>query len=159
MTDNRGGVVPTLMRAGLLTGISDGLFSSILSVAFYHSTVARLFQGVASVVVGRQALDGGAPAALLGVFMHFCVAFAWSAAFLFVVVRLPWVKRALRSSGGVLKIAALYGPLVWMAMSLIVIPLLTQRPPAITSRWWTQLIGHAPFVGMPIVWTASSRTP
>ncbi|HEX3702073.1 MAG TPA: hypothetical protein VHU82_02005 [Vicinamibacterales bacterium] len=157
MTDNRAGVVPTLMRAGVLTGITDGLFSSVLSVAFYHSTVARLFQGVASVVVGRQALDGGAPAALLGVLLHFCVAFGWSAVFLFVVLRMTFVRRALDSPLGVPKIAVLYGPLVWMAMSLVVIPLLTQRPPAITSRWWTQLIGHAPFVGLPIVWAASSK--
>jgi hypothetical protein len=26
-------------RAGILTGVIDGLFSSVLSVAFYHSTV------------------------------------------------------------------------------------------------------------------------
>jgi len=34
--------------AGLATAIIDGLFSSILNVAAYGSTVSRLFQGVAS---------------------------------------------------------------------------------------------------------------
>jgi uncharacterized membrane protein YagU involved in acid resistance len=48
------------------------------------------------------------------------------------------------------KAAALYGPLVWMTMSLVVIPLLVHRPPAITTRWWIQLFGHIPFVGLPI---------
>jgi len=33
-----------------------------------------------------------------------------------------------------------------------VIPLLSHRPPAVTFRWWVQLVGHAPFVGAPIVW-------
>ena len=36
-------------------------------------------------------------------------------------------------------------------MSLAVIPLLTGRPPAIGFRWWVQLVGHIPFVAVPIV--------
>ena len=36
-------------------------------------------------------------------------------------------------------------------MSLAVLPLLTHRPPAINVRWWVQLVGHFPFVGLPIV--------
>jgi len=35
--------------------------------------------------------------------------------------------------------------------SLAVIPFLVHRPPAISIRWWIQLIGHIPFVGLPIV--------
>jgi hypothetical protein len=68
-----------LVRAGILTGVIDGLFSSVLSAAFYDSTVARLFQGVASTLLGRAALDGGTRTALVGVLMHFGVAFGWSA--------------------------------------------------------------------------------
>ena len=55
-----------LVRAGMLTGVADGLFSSLLSVVFYHSTIARLFQGVASTLLGKEALDGGTPTASLG---------------------------------------------------------------------------------------------
>lgn len=140
-----------LVRAGLLTGVTDGLFSSVLSVAFYHSTVARLFQGVASTLLGKAALDGGTPTALVGVLMHFGVAFGWSAVFLVVVMRLRWVRRILDTRYGVLKVASLYGPAIWMVMSLAVIPLLLHRPPTIGSRWWVQFFGHIPFVGIPIV--------
>jgi hypothetical protein len=42
-------------------------------------------------------------------------------------------------------------------MSLVVIPVLVHRPPAVTIRWWVQLIGHIPFVALPIV-GAISRT-
>jgi hypothetical protein len=42
-----------------------GLFSSVLATVFYHSTVTRLFQGLAASVLGKQALDGGIPTALL----------------------------------------------------------------------------------------------
>jgi hypothetical protein len=142
-----------LVRAGLLTGATDGLFSSVLASVFYHSTVTRLFQGVASTVLGTQALDGGIPTALLGILMHFGVAFGWSAVFLFLVMRSRWVLDLLASRNGVAKVASLYGPFIWMVMSLVVIPLLVHRPPAIGFRWWVQLIGHIPFVGLPIVAT------
>src|SRR5258706_2734196 len=91
----------SLVRAGLLTGIADGLFSSVLSVVFYHSTVTRLFQGVASVLLGPDALKGGTPTALLGVLMHFGVAFGWSIVFLFVIMRASWIQKLLTSRYGV----------------------------------------------------------
>jgi hypothetical protein len=93
---------------------------------------------------------------VLGVLMHFGVAFGWSAVFLFLVMRSSWIRGLLSSRFGVVKVASLYGPFIWLVMSLAVIPLLVHRPPAITIRWWIQLIGHMPFVGMPIV--ASTRT-
>jgi hypothetical protein len=139
----------------LLTGVIDGTFSSVLSVAFYDSTVARLFKGVASVPFGSQALNGGGWTVALGILLHFGVAFGWSAVFLFLVLRWSWVREVLGSRQGTLKIASLYGPLIWLVMSLAVMPALTHRAPVITIRWWVQLIGHVPFVGFPIV--ASSR--
>lgn len=146
-----------LVQAGLLTGITDGLFSSVLSVFFYDSTVTRLFQGVASTLLGREeALDGGTRTALIGVLMHFGVAFAWSAVFLFVLMRSAWVRRVLASPFGASKIASWYGPLVWLVMSLAVIPLLVHRPPTFDARWLVQLIGHFPFVGLPIAATAKT---
>lgn len=140
-----------LVRAGLLTGVTDGTFSSVLSVVFYGSTVSRLFQGVAAVLLGSAAFDGGTPTALLGLLMHFGVAFGWSAVFLFLVMRWPWTRGLLASPYGVTKVASLYGPFIWAVMSLVVIPVLLHRPPALGTRWWIQLIGHIPFVGIPIV--------
>jgi len=140
-----------LVRAGLLTGVTDGLFSSVLSVVFYDSTVTRLFQGVASTLLGKEAFDGGTSTALVGVLMHFGVAFGWSAIFLLLALRSAWIRRVLASRYGVVKVASVYGPFIWLVMSLLVIPLLLHRPPTINIRWWVQLIGHFPFVGIPIV--------
>jgi hypothetical protein len=153
MTEEKigGETMSRLVRAGLLTGIVDGLFSSVLSAFFYGSTVSRLWQGVASVLLGSDALNGGRRTALIGLLMHFGVAFAWSAVFLFLLLRWEWIRGLLASRHGVLKVAALYGPFIWMVMSLVVIPALTQRPPRITLRWWIQWFGHIPFVGIPIV--------
>ena len=134
-----------VVRAGLITGVIDGLFSSILVSLFYGSTVARLWQGVASTVFGQ-----GAPASA-GVLMHFGVAFAWSIVFALLYLRSAFLHSVLTRWRGVLAVACIYGPLIWLFMSLVVIPLLTKRPPNIGFRWLVQLIGHAPFVGLPIV--------
>ena len=148
-----------LLRAGLLTGLVDGLFSSVLNVVAYRSTVSRLFQGVASVLLGSQAFTGGSSTVVIGVLMHFGVAFGWSAVFLFLVLRSRRVRALLASPYGVIKVASLYGPFIWMVMSLAVIPILVHRPPTIGARWWIQLIGHIPFVGVPIVASSRGRPP
>jgi hypothetical protein len=143
-------VLAGIAVTGIVTGIIDGLFSSVLSVAFYHSTVARLFQGVASVLVGPEALKGGTRTMLLGILMHFGVAFAWSIVFWALIWQMNSLRTLMASSTGVVVIAIFYGPLIWMTMSLVVIPLLATRPP-ITYRWWIQFFGHIPFVALPIV--------
>jgi hypothetical protein len=138
------------VRAGGLTAIVDGLFACVQTTVFYHSTVTRLWQGVASTLLGPAALQGGTRTALIGVLMHIGVAFAWSAVFVFGIMRVPAVRRALATRWGPITVAAVYGPLIWMVMSLAVIPFLVHRAPSITLRWWIQLAGHIPFVGLPI---------
>ena len=144
-----------LFRAGLMTTIIDGLFSSVLNVAAYDSTFSRLFQGVASTLVGSSAFSGGALTTALGVLMHCGVAFGWSAVFVFGVMRSERIRNVLASRYGTPKVASVYGPAIWLVMSLLIIPLLLWRPPTISILWWVQLIGHFPFVGVPIVVSAS----
>jgi hypothetical protein len=143
------------VRAGATTAIIDGLFSSVLSVAFYGSTVQRLWQGVASVPFGAGSQYA---TAVVGILIHVCVACTWSAVFLLLFERFAWIRRATASRAGVLGVAAIYGPAVWLVMSLVVIPFLTHRPTPITIRWWVQLVGHAPCVGLPIVASIAGRS-
>ncbi len=143
-----------LLRSTIFTALSDGLFSSVLVTVFYGSTFTALWQGVASTLLGRGAFDGGTPNVIVGLAMHCSVAFGWSAVFLFIVSRAGWVRSLLYSRFGVVKVAAIYGPCVWLMMSLVIIPLITHRGlPTLTYRWWVQLVGHFPFVGIPIVWS------
>jgi hypothetical protein len=145
-----------LLRAGLLTAIVDGLFSSVLTV-LYGRTIVRLFQGIAATAFGAGMFEGGLPTALLGLAMHVSVAFTWSAVCLLLVTRLPFISRVLGTPWGVLKVAAIYGPAIWLFMSLVVIPLGTKQPPSITYRWWIQFFGHIPFVATPMVWSLRPR--
>jgi hypothetical protein len=141
-----------LAAAGLLTGVVDGTWAIVLTL-IYGRSLTRLWQGIAATAFGDRMFDGGAPTVLLGVLMHFGVAFAWSALFLLLVTRSAWLRSVLDSPYGVLEVAAVYGPMIWIVMSVVVIPLLTRRPVAITGRWWIQLAGHVVFVGLPIVWS------
>jgi hypothetical protein len=145
--------VSRLVTAGLLTGVVDGTWAIVLTLV-YGRSLTRLWQGIAATAFGDGMFGGGAPTVLLGVLMHFGVAFAWSALFLLLVTRSAWLRSVLDSPHGVLEVAAVYGPMIWIVMSAVVIPLLTRRPlAAITGRWWIQLAGHVAFVGVPIVWS------
>ena len=115
---------PRLARAGLLTSLVDCLFSSILVVFFYHSTFARLWQGVASTLLGPGAIGGGTRPMLIGLAMHVGVAFGWSTVFLALYARLAWLRHLVGQPSGFVKVAAVYGPCIWLVMSLVVIPTL-----------------------------------
>lgn len=153
MTKIRSGSDLTLLwRAGLLTALVDGLFAVVLNVLVFRSTTfMRLWQTIASVPLGRRAYDGGVWTAAFGLLVHCGVAFFWAGLFLFLVRRLRWLSDAVASPHGVAKVASVYGPLVWMMMSLVAIPLVLHRAPTITPNWWVLLVGHFPFVGLPIV--------
>jgi hypothetical protein len=140
-----------LLRAGLLTGVVDGSWAIVLTF-LYGRPQARLWQGIAATLFGERAFDGGAATVALGLAMHFGVAFTWSAVFLLIAARSPFVRRVLDSRYGPLKVAAVYGPFIWIVMSAVVIPLLTRKPLVLTGRWWIQLLGHVVFVGLPIAW-------
>ena len=145
--------LPRLVRAWLLTAVCDAIFSSVLVTAFYGSTFARLWQGVASVPLGAAALDGGTRSVLIGLALHLCVALTWSTVFLAIWMSSDAIRRMASSWGGAIALACIYGPCVWMMMSLVLIPAFTHKPPTINFRWWVQFFGHIPFVAFPIIAT------
>ena len=148
----RGDAVTALWQAGLLTALTDGIFATVLNVFVYRTvSFSRLWQNVASVPFGKAMFSGGASTTVVGLLVHCGVAFFWTAVFLLLLQRSSWLRRVVASPHGVLKVASVYGPFVWMMMSLVAIPLVMHRFPVIKANWWVLLIGHFPFVGLPIV--------
>jgi hypothetical protein len=142
-----------LVRAWLVTAAVDFCFASTLGVVAYHSTVARVWKGVASTVLGPGALTGGARAFAAGVALHLSVALVWTSLFLALVASWPRLRTAIDSLAGAAAVAAIYGPLIWCVMSIVVIPSFTGRQPTFAPRWWFQLPAHAVFVALPMVAT------
>jgi hypothetical protein len=147
-------VVRAALVTWLVTAAWDFVCASALSVFAYGSTFARLWQGVASTVIGPSALGMGTRAVALGLMLHLLVAFTWSAVFVFAVAGSPSLRRALARPLGALTVATVYGPIIWLVMSLGVIPLATGKPPTFAFRWWVQVFAHVPFVAIPLVFTA-----
>lgn len=147
-------VLAALIVTWLVTAAWDFLCASTLSVVAYHSTFSRMWQGVAAVALGRSALDMGVRGVVAGLLLHVLVALTWSTAFILAVVGSEPLRRALARPQGALAVAAIYGPLIWLVMSLVVIPLGTGKPTALGFRWWVQIVAHVPFVTLPLVFTA-----
>ena len=143
-----------VLATWLVTAAWDFVCASALSVFAYRSTVSGLWQGVASVVLGPAAREMGAWGVVAGLALHLLVAITWSAAFVSAVVGSRALRQAVARPLGALAVAAVYGPFIWLVMSLAVIPLATGRPPAFGFRWWVQVFAHIPFVTLPLVFTA-----
>ena len=145
------GNVRTLLRAWLVIAVVDGVFATLLPVVAYGAPLGRVWQGVASTVLGPSAMQGGVRTMLVGLAMHACVAFAWTAVFFALALASPALRRIVATPSGVAGVSLVYGPAIWLVMSFLVIPALTGRAPTIDGRWWVQLVAHVPFVALPIV--------
>jgi hypothetical protein len=158
--------VSTSPNAALLVAAStiavavlDGLFAIVLYVVRGSTTVERLFQGIASALIGPAAYRGGATTFALGVALHFTVALAWSVIFLLALRGTTFVRRMLAWRFGALDVAVWFGPLVYVVMTMALIPLFTHRVPPITLNWVIVLLGHIPFVGLPIALIVGRASP
>ncbi len=110
-----------LLYGTLIVGILDGL-DAVVFFGLRGAQPIRIFQAIASGLLGRQAFDGGLATAALGLVLHFFIAFTIVAVFLFASKRLPALVRAPIVSG------VLYGIAVYFVMNYIVIPLSAAPP-------------------------------
>lgn len=104
------------MLGGLTVGVLDSL-DALVFFGLRGVSPTRLFQGIAAGLLGRQAFEGGMATALLGILIHFFIAFVVVATY----------HAAARARPGLLLhpwvFGALYGVMVFAVMNLLVIPL------------------------------------
>jgi hypothetical protein len=147
-------VPAAILTTWIVTAGWDFLCASALSIFAYGSTFSRLWQGVASAAIGARALQMGGRGVAVGLLLHLLVALTWSTVFVLAAAASASLQRALARPAGAIIVAIVYGPVIWLVMSLVVIPLATGRPPAFGFRWWVQIVAHVPFVTLPLVFTA-----
>jgi len=137
-----------LLVGGLTVGVLDG-FDALVFFGLRGVSPARLFQGIASGLLGRSAFEGGMATALLGVLLHFFIAFAVVTTYHVVARRIPGLTRRPWIYG------PLYGLVVYVVMNFIVIPLsaIGARSPS-TSVLLNGLLIHALGVGLPAALSA-----
>jgi hypothetical protein len=105
-----------ILWAGIICGVLDGLSAVGLTV-LSGSTPVRLFQYIASGLVGRSAFTGGLVSSALGVSLHFTVALGAAAVYYAASRRAPFLNEHAILAG------ALFGVAVHVFMTFVVVPL------------------------------------
>lgn len=148
-------IVHAIAFGALAVGVLDGL-DAILVWALRGVGPQRVFQGVAAGLLGPEAFQRGAPAAALGLALHFLIATAVVAVYVLASRALPALLRRPVACG------AAYGVGVWLVMNFAVIPLAFDRGPRLSPGMVANgLFAHVFLVGLPAAWAArrAARAP
>lgn len=113
----RGSVFGAILGGGLTAGLCDFIFASVFYPLRANIPVERVWQSVASGVLGKEAFEGGYATAALGVALHFFIATLMAAAFVVVAQRLRFLPRYWFIFG------PLYGIFLFYAMQCVVLQL------------------------------------
>ena len=137
----------------LLVGVIDGL-DAIVVFGLRGVAPGRVFQGIASGLLGREAFQGGASTVALGVLLHFFIAFAIVAVYFAASRRISVLWRRPIECG------LAYGVAAYFVMSQIVVPLAIGRGPFVLPLFVNGVLIHAFGVGLPaaLVAARASRT-
>ncbi|HET9363496.1 MAG TPA: hypothetical protein VFP71_00770 [Candidatus Angelobacter sp.] len=143
---------------GLACGVLDITQACIAWGIQNHVPPYRIFQSVASGLLGPKAFQGGAKSAALGLFLHFLIAFIWAVIYYVASRRIGFMTERPVISG------LIYGEFVWVMMNCVVVPLsaIHRWPPRFDpASIITGPILHPVLVGLPIALAVSrwaSRT-
>jgi hypothetical protein len=105
-----------ILYGALTVGVLD-LTDAIVFFGLRGVRPIRIFQSIASGLLGRASFSGGIRTALLGIALHFFIAFVIVLTFLLVSKKMPALVRHPVASG------LAYGIAVYLVMNLIVLPL------------------------------------
>ena len=138
------GALQAILWAGSACAILDGVAASV-QCGLLGIKPLRVWQGVASGLLGERAFRHGWVSGSLGLLLHFVIALTAATVFVELCRQIPSFAQAYWISG------PLYGVGVFLVMNLIVVPL-SARPkrPVPSQAMIAQLIIHVFFVGLPI---------
>jgi hypothetical protein len=117
-----GRAIQVILTAGLICGVLDGLSALLVSGVSW----VRLFQYIASAILGPKSFQGGVSTAFLGIGLHFTIALGASVVYYVASRGLTFMVHQALLSG------VLFGIAVHLFMRFIVVP--------------ASAIGHRPFV-------------
>jgi len=142
--------IQRLLLGALIAGTLDISYAIIFH--FFRSGVPpiRIFQSVASGLLGRDAYQGGNATAVLGLALHYFNALLITAIFFAAAARVPALASRPLVSGPI------YGIGVYAVMNYVVIPLsrIGHFPKFVPIVAITGIVVHMFFIGTPIAWAA-----
>lgn len=137
----------TAALGGSVIGVLDFLDATLFFGLYSGAPFQRIWQGVAAGLIGREASrDGGWNTALLGIFLHFVIAFGVAAVYFLASRKIRFLTKHPVISG------LAYGVIVNFVMQYAVIPLSAIGGTAPFSLWpfVNSVVGHALLVGLPV---------
>lgn len=142
--------IRAILLGGLVAGLLDATDGVVAFFLAFRMNPIQVLQYIASGLLGQAAFGGGLATALVGLLVHFAIAFSVAAVFALASSR--WSVLIARAVPAGLA----YGAGVYLIMNFGVLPFLSRVAPG----WPTLplllngLIGHALFVGLPIALVA-----
>ena len=133
-----------VLSGGLVVGLLDGL-DAVIFFGLRGVEPIRVFQAIASGLLGRSAFTGGLGAALLGVLLHFSIATIIVGIYVAASRKLEVLTRQPIAGG------MAYGVVAWLVMNYVVIPLSAVAPggPMPVAVVVNGLLIHMFGVGLP----------
>ena len=149
----------TPVKAILLGTLVVGTLDILDAITFYGLRgvpAVRIFQSIASGLLGRAAFSGGPGVSVLGGVLHYTIAFGIVTTYFLVSRRLPSLARH------PLRYGWLYGIAVYAVMNLIVVPLSAAASHMPTLPvFLNQICIHMLGIGVPAAlaaWTVPPRS-
>jgi hypothetical protein len=151
LVKNRPGLVgrprafATIFYGGLAAAFGDFLFAVIFYGVILGVNQLRIFQSVASGLIGRAAFSGGIATYALGLLLHVVVGLC--IATVFYLASLRWAALLIRP----VVCGLIYGMIAYLGMNYVVIPLSAAHSGSFHLTYFViEIIGHAFLVGLPI---------
>lgn len=137
-----------ILYGTLTVGVLD-LLDALVFFGLRGVAPILILQSIASGLLGRTAYEGGAGTAVLGIALHFFIAFAIVTTYVLASRRIHAIARRPFVYG------PLYGLLVYAVMNLVVVPL---SAAVVDSKTWPVIVNglliHMLGVGLPSALTA-----
>lgn len=142
-------ILAAILVGGAVVGVLDALDATVALKLALGFAPLPIYQFVASGLLGSAAFSGGVATALLGLGLHFLIAFGAATAFVLAAKRLPALLRNPIPWG------LAFGVAVWLFMGRVVLPLSRVQPaPFHLGLMINGIVGHALLVGLPIALAA-----
>jgi len=144
----------TILWGGVAVAVLDIANAMTFWWVYSGATPQTILQSIAAGILGPDAFAGGAATAWLGAFLHFFISCGIAAVFYIACLRWPILFKRPATYG------AIYGAIVYLVMTHVVVPLSQATPVPFIPAWFAaSLIGHIVLVGLPVTfiarWSAS----
>lgn len=136
--------VATITTAAIISGILDAAAGVVIYWIYKGLNPLQVLQYIASGIFGPSVINGSFVYVLIGLVLHFLIAFAFTYAY---YLAFPYIRSFAKNTyvNGLI-----YGAFIWVFMNYLVLPFanIPHSPKDVVSV--LELIWHSVLVGLPI---------